>query len=110
LQCALQGWDVGRAACGGLTAGFFIAVVEDTYQRAGAELLFDGLHVAQALGLAEGADEAAALGAGTAHEVPFGDDDGPGKDAESEQDEEDGFGDGAALRNHVKDFAASIES
>ena len=79
-----------------LFAQLAICAVKDCDQWAGLELLGHGRNVLQALGLAEHADEAVALGAGTAEQSPLGEDDGPGGDAEHQQDHENGFGDETA--------------
>ena len=94
------GWD--RRLLAQLVVGAF----KHGDQRAGLELLGHGGDVLQALGLAEGAHEAVALRAGAAEQSPFGKDDGPGDNAENQQDEEDGFGDQTAGLDQTGDFAA----
>ena len=60
---ALEGLGVGgRAASAGLALVLVVDFVEDGDQRAGAELVGDGGDFGEAAGVAEGADEALALG------------------------------------------------
>jgi hypothetical protein len=46
------------------------------------------------------------LHAGAAQQAPFGQDDGPGDQAEGQQREQDEFGDRTRAGNEIKDFAA----
>jgi hypothetical protein len=46
------------------------------------------------------------LDPGAAQQAPFGEDDGPGDEAESQQGDQDKFGDRTGVRNKVENFAA----
>jgi hypothetical protein len=63
-------------------------------------------NVLHALRLAEGANEISALRAGAVEQPPLGENDGPGKHAESDQQNEHGLGDRAGLKDEINDFAA----
>jgi hypothetical protein len=79
LGCALQCDDVlRRPETAGLTAIRLIDLIEDTYQRAGLELLADRRNLLQAAGLTKGAQEAAALRSGPAKGGSFAQNNGPG--------------------------------
>ena len=60
----------------------------------------------QARGLAEGAQEFAALRGGTAEASPLAEDDRPGPDAAEEEKAKDGEGDGSAVAEHFHEGAA----
>jgi len=98
----LEHGNLGRP----LAFEFFIAVLEDANEGAGAELVGDRSHVLKALGLAEGAEKASALYTGAAKQAPLGEDNGPGQNAESQQEKKNDFGDEASLADEVEQFAA----
>jgi len=58
------------------------------------------------LRLAEGADKTLTLRASAAQNAPLGKDDGPGKDAEGEQYDQNAFGDCTGLKDEIDYFAA----
>jgi hypothetical protein len=75
-------------------------------QRAGAELFGNRGNILHALCLAKDADEAFILSASAADEPPLGKNDGPGKDAEGDEQDKDGLGDRTGLKDEINDFAA----
>jgi len=77
-----------------------------SHQRAGTELIGNGGNVLHALRLAEGTDEAAALGARAADQPPLGDNHRPGEHAKGDQQEKHGLRDRAGLQDEINDFAA----
>jgi hypothetical protein len=103
---ALEGLRVGRrAASTGLTLVFVVDFVEDGDQGAGAELVGYGGDFRQAAGLAEGPDERFALGFRGSEGPPLGEHDGPGKDAEDEQDAEHSERGRTAVVQHLHERA-----
>src|SRR5580698_7850571 len=70
LHATLNSGQVAQyAGRSGLPLEFFIAAFKDADERARLELVGDGGNILQALRLAKGADEASALGAGTAQQA-----------------------------------------
>src|SRR5581483_3615738 len=104
LGGTLEGLGVGwLAAAAGLALVFVVDLMEDGDEWGRLELVGDRGDFGEAAGLAEGAQEAAALHIGLIEGAPLGDDDGPGDDAGDEQDAEDGERGGAAVVDHVHD-------
>ena len=83
------------------------AAFKHRHQRAGLELFGYGRDVLQALGFAEGAHEASTLHSRSAHQTPFGKNDGPGDHAEDQEDEKNDLGDGTGFSNQINDLAAN---
>ena len=75
-------------------------------QRAGLKLIRNRGDVLQALRLAEGADEAAALASRPADHAPLGKNYCPREHAEGNKNEQNGFGDRTSLKDEINDFAA----
>ena len=65
-----------------------------------------GRHILQSLRLAKGTHEPTALNPRPAQHPPFSQDDGPGNQAESEENEKNCLGDEARFINQVNDFTA----
>ena len=107
LHGALNGHEVVNAAGGShLALELRHRAFKDADQRAGTELFGNRDDILQALRFAEGADESAALRAGAADQPPLGKNHRPGEHAESNQQEENGFGDRTGLKDEINDFAA----
>ena len=75
--------------------------------RAGLELIGHRGNVLEPLRLAEGAHKASALHPGAPQQTPFGQDDGPGEDAEGEQNQEYELGHRSGVGKHVQHLAAN---
>src|SRR5271157_4670802 len=94
LDRALQGGYANRMRR--LLAELAIRTFKYGDQRAGLELFRHGGDILQPLGLAKHADETVALGTRAPEHPPLREDDGPGDNAEYQQDNENGFGDETA--------------
>ncbi len=79
-----------------LLAKFVIGAIKDSDQRARLELFRHRGHVLQPLGLAKHTHEAIALRASAPEQSPLGKDNGPGRNAEHQQDDQDRLGDQTA--------------
>src|SRR5580658_1739419 len=85
---------------------FLESAFENPDQWAGTELICDRRNILQALCLAKSPQEASALPARAAQQVPFRENDGPGDKTECQQGEKDKLGDRAATGNEFDNFAA----
>ncbi len=111
LRGALERGDVARrTGASGLTAIGFVHLVEDVDEGAWLELIACRGNLLQARGLAEGAQESAALRAGLAEAAPLAEDDGPRVNAGNEQDSQNCECDGSTLLDHFDDSAAAFGS
>jgi hypothetical protein len=70
-------------------------------------LIGDGGYILQALGTAEGAQEASTLNFGAAKDAPLGENHRPGEHAERQQQKQDEFGDRPGFTDKIADFAAN---
>src|SRR5208282_225909 len=107
LHGALNGHQVVDATRGShLALELLDCAVKHSNQRARAEVRGNRGNVLQALRLAEGVHEASALPARALDQPPFGENYGPGKYAEDDEQEKHGFGNRTGLKDEIDDFAA----